>query len=199
MFIRKIMVLLTLSLLSVSTLAQAQDMGLGPATGSKIPHDLSLMGTSGQMESFDSLKGEKGLAIFFTRSFDWCPFCQTQAKEVNAEAAAFLSRGFNLTFVSYDTPEIQKNFSDRWEFTVPLLSDNDIEAINAFGVLNENTSESSPLYGYPHPIVFLVDTDGVIRSKLYVESEAGTSGSSYRDRPEIDVILKAIDEMNDAD
>ena len=199
MIIRKLFALLVLSLLSIATLAQAQESGLGPDIGTKIPHDLSLMGTSGEMENFDRLKGDKGLAIFFTRSFDWCPFCQTQAKEVNAEAAAFRSRGFNPIFISYDTPEIQKNFTDRWEFTMPLLSDTGLEAIKAFGVLNENTSESSPLYGYPHPIVFLVDTDGVIQSKLYIENEAGTSGSSYRDRPGIDVILKAIDEMNNTD
>lgn len=199
MFIRKFMVLLTLSLLSITAVAQAQNSGLGPDTGTKIPHNLSLMGTSGEMESFDSLKGENGLAIFFTRSFDWCPYCQTQAKEVNAEAASFESRGYNVIFISYDTPEIQKNFSDRWEFTVPLLSDTKIEAINAFGVLNEGTSKSSPVYGYPHPIVFLVDTDGVIRSKLYIESENSPTGSSYKDRPAIDVILKAIDDMDAAE
>ena len=197
MLIRKIIILLVSSLFSFTAFAQAPSSGLGPATGGKIPHDLSLFATSGKMENFDSLVGENGMAIFFTRSVDWCPYCQIQAVEVNTRAADFESRGLTPVLISYDKPDIQKNFSDKWKFTIPILSDNEIEAINAFDILNEDgVSKDSPLYGFPHPIVFLVDTDGVIRSKLYIESDTIINGSSYKERPEIDTILSAIDEIN---
>ena len=199
MLIRKLLILLTMSLVSATAFAQKGTSSLGPDIGVKIPHDLSFMATSGQIESFDSLKGENGVAIFFTRSFTWCPYCQKQAREVNERAAEFKSRGLIPVFVSYDTPEIQKNFYDKWEFTIPILSDTGLESITAFDVLNEDTSKSSPIYGYPHPIVFIVSPDGIIRSKLYIESETIVNGSSYKERPEIDAILAAIVEMNEAD
>jgi len=197
MLIRKVIILIVLSLFSFPAFAQAPLSGLGPATGGKIPHDLSLFATSGKTESFDSLVGKNGMAIFFTRSVGWCPYCQKQAVELNTRAADFESRGVTPVLISYDTPDIQKNFSDKWDFTVLMLSDTEIEAINAFDILNEDgVSKDSPLYGFPHPIIFLVDTDGVIRSKLYIESDTIINGSSYKERPEIDVILSAIDELN---
>lgn len=170
--------------------------GLGPDAGAKLPHDLSLMATSGKVESFDSLKGEKGGAIFFVRSVDWCPYCKAQANELNGRAAEFYERGITPILLSYDTPEIQKNFHDAGNFTVPILSDVGSVVIKKFGVLNDSTSPTSRLYGYPHPIVFLVKPDGTIHEKLYVESDTVVNGTSVKDRPEIDVILAAIDAMD---
>ena len=196
MFNRKIMILLIFSLLSSVASAQEEKQELGPITGSKIPHDLTMMTTSGKMENYEGLSGENGLAIFFVRSFDWCPYCQTQAKDVNSRAAEFKSRGINPVFISYDSPEIQKNFYDRWQFTVPILSDPESEVIKAFHILNtDGVSESSPIFGFPHPIVFIVGTDGTIRDKLYIESETQINGSSYKERPPVDDILAAIDQL----
>ena len=145
----------------------------------------------------DSLKGERGMTIFFVRSFDWCPYCQKQTIDVNGRAAEFRERGMTPIFISYDTPVIQKNFYDRYKFTMPILSDEENDVINAFDVLNaDSISERSPIYGYPHPIVFLISPDGIIRDKLYIENEDSPIGSSYKDRPEVDVILAAIDEMD---
>lgn len=190
MLLKKILMVVTISLYTFS--AQAQD--LGPAEGSRIPHDLALMTTAGKVENFDDLKGEKGLALFFVRSFDWCPYCQRQAIEVNGRAQEFRDRGINPVFISYDSPEIQAKFYGENEFTMPILSDAENEVINAFGVLNaDSISERNPLYGYPHPLVFIIDPDGTIKSKLYIEKEDGTFGSNYRERPEIDDILAAID------
>lgn len=196
MLIKKIIIILALSFFSSVAFAQSSQYELGPAVGEKIPHDLSLFATSGKTENFKSLSGENGMAIFFVRSFGWCPYCQKQAVEVNGQAAAFEKRGYNPIFISYDKPDIQKNFSDKWKFTVPILSDNETEVIQAFGILNESTSKDSPLYGYPHPIVFIVDNDGIIRSKLYIENENAAPGSNYKERPEINVILTAIDDLN---
>ncbi len=190
MLLKKLFVLCAISLFAGTTNAQE----LGPATGTKIPHDLSLMTTTGKIENFDDLKGVNGLALFFVRSFDWCPYCQRQAIEVNGRAQEFRNRGINPIFLSYDSPKIQKEFYDKNNFTMPILSDVENVVINAFGVLNaDSISERNPLYGYPHPLVFIIDPDGTIKSKLYIEKEDGTFGSNYRERPEIDDILATID------
>ena len=178
----------------MANMASAQ--GLGPDKGAMLPHDLSLMATSGKVENHSSLTGEKGTAIFFVRSVDWCPFCKKQAMELNDRAADFVARGVNPVMISYDTPEIQKDFSDQNNFTVPLLSDGGSKVIKEFGVLNDSASPDSRLYGYPHPIVFLVSPDGVIQDKLYVESDTVVNGTSVKDRPEIDTIIAAIDAMD---
>lgn len=197
MLIKKIIILFVFTIFSMSANAQEPMSGLGPDTGTAMPHDLSLMNTSGTVDNFDTLKGEKGMVVFFVRSFDWCPYCQRQAIEVNGRASEFRDRGINPVFISYDTAKIQKEFYDRHDFTMPILSDADNEVINAFGVLNaDSISERSPIYGYPHPIVFLISPDGVIQEKLYIENENSPIGSSFKDRPEIDDILSAIDNMS---
>lgn len=197
MVIRKIIFLLIVSIFSSSVYAQGSATKLGPDTGTAIPHDLALITTNGKVENFDDLTGEKGLALFFVRSFDWCPYCQKQAIEVNERASEFRARGINPVFLSYDAPDILKNFYDRYNFTMPILSDAENDVINAFEVLNaDSISEKSPIYGYPHPVVFLISPDRIIRDKLYIENENSPIGSSYKDRPEIDVILAAIDTMD---
>ena len=185
------------SIFSTIGYGQNSSPGLGPNIGTTIPHDLSLMNTSGIVENFDTLKGDNGLAIFFVRSFDWCPYCQKQAINVNKRASEFRGRGINPIFISYDTPVIQKTFYDRHSFTVPILSDEKNVVIDAFDVLNtDSISPRSPLYGYPHPIVFLISPDGTIQDKLYIENKNSPVGSSYKDRPEIDVILSRTDAHN---
>jgi len=42
----------------------------GPEVGSTIPA-LSVLDTNGESTTFDDLKGENGLALFFVRSADW--------------------------------------------------------------------------------------------------------------------------------
>lgn len=191
---RKIIALLFLSLTGSVSMAQEVKQELGPNIGTKIPHDLTMMTTNGKLENYSGLSGKNGLAVFFVRSFDWCPYCQTQAKDVNSRASEFKNRGINPVFISYDTPEIQKNFYDRWKFTIPILSDPNSEVIHAFDILNtDGVSKDSPIYGFPHPIVFIVGTDGTIKDKLYIESETKINGSSYKERPPIDAILAAID------
>jgi hypothetical protein len=78
MILRTFILLVFISILSTSAYAQNTLTGLGPDTGTTIPHDLSLMNTSGKVENFDALKGDNGLAIFFVRSFDWCPIVKNK-------------------------------------------------------------------------------------------------------------------------
>lgn len=57
--------LLTVPAYAVDALSQ------GPKVGSKIPHTLSTNDQHNKAQSFDALKGKRGLILFFTRSFDW--------------------------------------------------------------------------------------------------------------------------------
>jgi peroxiredoxin len=174
--------------------ALAGDMAeLGPPVGAAIPHDLSATAQDGSAQTFDSLAGERGVALFFVRSVDWCPFCKAQVIDVSERAGDFAERGLNVVFVSYDPPEAQAAFKSQQNIGPTFLSDSAIEIINAFGLRNENYEEGSRAYGVPHPAVFIVGNDRVIAAKLYEEDYA-TNSRSYSKRPAVDAILSAVDE-----
>jgi len=172
---------------------EAVPVELGPAIGETIPHDLSIMSASGVVRSFDTLVGEKGMALFFIRSIDWCPFCQAQVIEVDGRAQEFEDRGLSVVFMSYDPPAEQQKFIKRRKIDTVLLSDQESEVIDAFGLRNENYELGSRGYGVPHPAVFIINTDKTVAEKFY-EDDFLSNTKSYRNRPAVDIILEAVDQ-----
>lgn len=63
--------------------------------------------------------------------------------------------------------EALEHFANRKGITYPLLSDPDSEVIKRFGLLNEEVSPEDDGYGIPHPGTFVVDRDGIVRSKYF--------------------------------
>lgn len=187
MFLRMIAALAALMVMVTPLRAEE----LGPAVGETIPHDLTLADADGTAQDFDSLVGEQGMALFFVRSLDWCPFCKKQATDVNERYDEFTKRGLSVVVVSYDAPEKLKAFSAANDFAPVALSDANIDAINAFGIRNEQHTEGR-FYGIPHPVVFIVDTDKTVVAKFY-EEDFATNNRSYAKRPAVDVILDGVD------
>ena len=168
---------------------------LGPKVGEKIPVDFSsIRDRQGNKMTLEDLTAENGAAIFFVRSVDWCPFCKQQAIDVDRRAADFEDRGIKPIFVSYDTQAKQTDFAQRENFSLTLLSDERSEVIKEFGLLNESHVPASRFYGIPHPAIFIVGTDGIIKAKLY-EQDYATNAKSYRNRPAVDIVLDKIDEV----
>ncbi|MEO0878862.1 MAG: peroxiredoxin family protein [Pseudomonadota bacterium] len=174
---------------AASSVATAE---LGPPIGAVAPHDLSAQTARGGPVTFKALSGENGIALFFVRSVDWCPYCKAQASDISARIEDFENRGFNVAFVSYDSVFKQKKFAQARDFNPVLISDQSLEIINAFGLRNEKHSEGSRFYGIPHPAVFIIDRDRKIVAKLY-EQDYAVNDKSYRNRPAVDIILSAID------
>ncbi len=71
------------------------------------------------------------------------------------------------------------------EFT--LLHDEGITHVNALGILNEDHEPGSRAYGIPHPGIFLISPDGIIRYKFAEEG--------YRTRPDFSNVLEAAAQM----
>ena len=74
-------------------------------------------------------------------------------------------------------------FADKRQITFPLLSDPESKTINAYGLLNKEAKRKAE--GIPYPGTFLIDTDGVIRAKLFVDG--------YRERHSVNELLKAVE------
>jgi len=171
--------------------AEAVAAELGPKVGAAIPHELAATDAAGAAQSFATLVGPKGMALFFVRSVDWCPYCKAQTLSVDAARAEFSKRGLSVVFVSYDPVATQKKFVDEKSVGVTLLSDPKSEIIDAFGLRNEK-HVSGRFAGIPHPAAFIVKPDRTIAAKLY-EKDYATNDRSYVNRPEVGAVLAAAD------
>ncbi len=89
-----------------------------------------------------------------------------------------------MAAISYDSITILKNFSDRKSVGIPLLSDAESTTIRAFGILNDSIPKTSPFFGVPHPVTYIVGPDGVIRSVFHDEDyrKRFTTGAILSDR-----------------
>ena len=163
------------------------DFDLGPPVNAKAPDIGTPRDFTGMPRTLQSLMGEKGLVLFFFRSADWCPFCQAQMMDLNTAVAGMESRGYKLAGISYDMPEIQKTFIERRMIHYTLLSDPKSEIIDRYKLRDPQYPPGNLAYGVPRPIIFILDRNGMIRSKLYEES--------YKVRPPVTAIVSKLDEL----
>jgi peroxiredoxin len=89
--------------------------------------------------------------------------------------------GIQVIGISYDSPAVLKRFSERSKVTFPLLSDPESKTIDAYHIRNKVAKGKA--VGVPHPGTFILDQEGVIRAKLFLEG--------YRDRHSTEELIKA--------
>ena len=89
--------------------------------------------------------------------------------------------GVQVVGISYDSPAVLKKFSDQMKITFPLLSDPESKTIEAYHIRNEAARGKAE--GVPNPGTFILDQQGVIRAKLFLEG--------YRDRHTTDALIEA--------
>ncbi len=68
----------------------------------------------------------------------------------------FEKQEIKLAAISYDSPEILKDFADRHKINFPLLADPDSRIIRSFNVLNEEATGKEK--GMAHPGFFYIDS-----------------------------------------
>jgi peroxiredoxin len=179
--LRKSSVIIGVAALALSFAAGAQDEIPGPKVGDKFPHDLAAPDQYGKAQSIDTLMGEKGLAVFFVRSADWCPYCQRQLGDVNDRLAEFKALGLNVVSVSVDQIEHTAAFTKEHNVMYPMLADPAGDINLELGVRDEQYPVGSKAFGVPRPIVYIIDTSKTIRAR-YMEP-------TYRTRPDLNVVL----------
>ena len=95
----------------------------------------------------------------------------------------FEDMGVNIAAMTYDSVEMLKSVEEDEGIEFTLLRDADITHVNALGILNEDYEPGSRAYGVPHPGIFIITPDGVIRAKFAEEG--------IRARPDFDNVLEA--------
>lgn len=81
--------------------------------------------------------------------------------QLQGDIDAFKTLNTQIVAVSYDSVDVLKKFADSKDITFPLLSDAGSKTIKAFGIHNKD--------GLPHPGTFLIDQQGVVKAKLFLE------------------------------
>lgn len=160
---------------------------VGPDVGTTIPADFMARDAKGTEVNYADVTGDKGLVLGFVRSASWCPFCQTQMKDLQNIAADLKERGYELAVLSYDAPKILDQFAKKQQITYTLLSDEGSKMIDAFDVRDPQYGPDSMAHGVPQPVVMIIDPDGTVQGKLALEG--------YRDRPELEAIMAEVDRI----
>jgi hypothetical protein len=84
-------------------------------------------------------------------------------------SAELRKRGLTVAAISYDSVPVLKHFSQRRGIRFPLLSDAGSKVIREFGLLNEEVPKNTPFYGVPHPVTYIVDERGTVKSRHFEE------------------------------
>ncbi len=153
----------------------------GLKVGEKAP-DFTLKNAAGEHVALQGLLKKGNVALAFVRSADWCPFCRGQLQALQKSLQEIEATGVQLVSVSYDSPATLAAAATKLGLTFPLLSDTGSKVIDAYGIRNKEAKGRGE--GIPHPVVFILDRQGVIRVKLMRDN--------YRERPESSEIIAAV-------
>src|SRR5271168_4094287 len=186
--VRRIAYVLVAAVLAagVSTVAASAE-DLGPPVATKAPDIGTRLDQNGKPRVFSDLVGKNGLVLMFFRSADWCPYCQAQLIDVNGGVAEIEKRGYRVAALSYDSPEILQAFTAKRHIAYTFLSDPKSEVIDTYKLRDPQYAPGSRAYGVPRPIIFILDTNGVIKAKLYEES--------FKVRPPVTAVISKLDEF----
>jgi peroxiredoxin len=174
-----------LFLCCLAGLSVAADVAaLGPQVGARFPSALDRPDQAGRLRTLTSLMGEKGVALFFVRTADWCPFCKAQLVDINRHADAFTARGLAVATVSVDEVALLSAFVKEQGIRYTMLADPKGELNLALGIRDENYPLGTRAFGVPRPVLYVIDRQGTIRLR-YMEP-------TYRTRPDLEAVLRDV-------
>ena len=101
--------------------------------------------------------------------------------QLQRDLKAIEEAGVQVVGLSYDEPAVLKRFSDKAKIGFPMLSDPESKTIEAYHIRNEAAKGKAE--GVPNPGTFILDQNGVIRAKLFLDG--------YRARHTTDALIEA--------
>jgi peroxiredoxin len=183
--VSRILAVVAVLVTSVAPAAESPIKILGPEVGQRFPHTLAAVDQAGKTQSLKALMGQKGLAVFFVRSAEWCPFCKGQLVDANRHLARFRELGVSVVSISVDEVAPIAAFAQEQRIGYTMLSDPQGDINLSLGIRDPQYPVGSPAFGVPKPTLYILDPKGVIRL-LYQEP-------TYRTRPNLDGVLHDIE------
>ena len=125
----------------------------GKAPGFRLPRD------GGDSVSLADYAGQKLVLFFYPRADT--PGCTREAIDFTRLTAAFAKSGAAVLGVSADTVKAQESFRNKHQLTVPLISDEKHEMLEAYGAWGEKSMYGRTFLGILRTTV-LIGTNGKI-------------------------------------
>jgi thioredoxin-dependent peroxiredoxin len=109
--------------------------------------------------SLDTLKGQAVVLYFYPK--DDTPGCTLEAQTFTSEAPAFAAAGAVVLGVSKDSVKKHDKFRDKYDLKIALLSDEDGDVCERYGVWVEKSMYGKTYMGIDRS-TFLIDGSGKI-------------------------------------
>lgn len=124
----------------------------------------------GNSHTLSDYKGKK-LVVFFYPKAD-TPGCTAEACDLRDNYQRFQANNYALLGVSADPAKKQAKFKDKFDLPFPLIADEDLSVIKAFGVWGPKKFMGREFDGI-HRTTFVIDENGIIEEVIAkVETKA---------------------------
>lgn len=130
--------------------------------GKKAPA-FSLLDQNGERHSLEDYKGKKVILYFYPK--DNTAGCTKQACGFAERFPQIQEKGATVLGISKDSVKSHKNFETKYELPFTLLSDPDLEAIEAYDVWKEKKNYGRTYMGIVRT-TYLIDENGIIIKAL---------------------------------
>ena len=137
----------------------AQELELKLKEGDPAPEFTAQTG-DGATVSLKDYRGKNVILFFYPK--DDTPGCTKEACSFRDYFATFQARGAIILGVSVDPVKSHKKFSEKFKLPFTLLSDEDKQIVEAYGVWGQKSFMGRKYMG-THRVTFLIGPDGVIR------------------------------------
>lgn len=170
----------------VALAAPAFAHDLGPAVGATAP-PVAGQDQTGAPQTLATLAGPNGLVLVFTRSADWCPYCQRQLIGLEGVRGEIEARGWKLAAVTTDDIAKLARFARRRAIGYPLISDEESSVIAAYGLTDPQYGPRHRAHGVPVPTILFLTPDRQVAARL--------GDADYRVRPAPETVLATLDNI----
>lgn len=174
---KKLLTLLMVSLLSITSFSQNTIYPDGLKVGDKAPE---FQGTDNSGNLFNLKRQLKNgeVVILFYRG-QWCPFCNKELSQLNDSLSLITAKGASVIAISPETKENVVKTIEKTKATFPIISDSAIDIMKMYKVnfaIDETTQIKYKKYGIdflkangnnganlPVPATYIIGKDGIIK------------------------------------
>ena len=126
--------------------------------GSKAP-DFTLQDQDGNLHSLSDYKGQKVLLYFYPK--DNTAGCTKQACAYSQLKSEFLEKGIQIIGLSKDSVKSHKNFEQKQNLDITLLSDENLDVISSYDLWHEKKMCGKTYMGVVRT-TYVIDENGII-------------------------------------
>jgi peroxiredoxin Q/BCP len=114
---------------------------------------------NGEKVSLDTLKGKKVILYFYPK--DMTPGCTVQSCNLRDNYNLLIESGYIVLGCSADSPARHLKFIDKYDLPFDLISDEEKEVLNDYGVWGLKKFMGKEYHGI-NRTTFVIDEDGII-------------------------------------